>query len=57
MGGHIQFGTFNSLTEVIAFWHLTYIEYHDNLGLCLEYGQVTYLDSEHVFKLSMRFSK
>ncbi len=55
MGGHTQFGEFNTIDEAVKVWKETIAKCVDEWHLWLRSAQITY--DGKLYKLAMRFSK
>ena len=57
MGGHYQTGAFNSLQEAVHAWYEARRKCEDDYHLYFQYGEITYSDKDHKYRIAMRFTK
>ncbi len=57
MGGHTQYGDFDTLEEAVQAWDDTIAKASGEWGLFLRAGSITYDSSHGKYKLAMRFTK
>lgn len=58
MGGHTQYGEFDTIAEAVQAWEDTVLKAgEDGWGLFLRAGNITYDSSHGKYKLAMRFTK
>ena len=57
MGGHTQYGDFDTLEEAVQAWDDTIAKVSGEWGLFLRAGAITYDSSHEKYKLAMRFTK